>query len=180
MPQIEVRSAVAQDIPSIMEIDHDYTSEYVWQLDMQAVENGEIHVNFRQVHLPRSIKVEYPRSRRRLPDDWLKWSGILVAVLDQRIIGYASLMMELSPDTTWISDLVVNRPSRRQGVGSALILASEQWAEQHGSVRLVMEMQPKNYPAICLARKQGFEFCGYHDQFYPHHEIALFFSKMIR
>lgn len=180
MPQIEVRSAVAQDIPSIMAIDHDYNSEYVWQLDMTGVENGEVNINFRQVHLPRSIKVEYPRSRQNMMDDWLKWSGILVAVLNNNIIGYASFMMDTSPNTTWISDLAVSRPWRRQGVGSALILASEQWAEHHNSERLVIEMQPKNYPAICLARKQGFEFCGYQDQYYPHHEIALFFSKLIR
>lgn len=180
MPQIEVRSAVEQDIPLILKIDHDYTSEYVWQLDMSEVENDEININFRQVHLPRSVKVEYPRSRRTLLEDWVKRSGILVAVLDSSIIGYTSLMMDIAPDTTWISDLVVNRPLRRQGVGSALIMAAEQWADHHGSSRLVMEMQPKNYPAICLARKQGFEFCGYHDKYYPHHEIALFFVKLFR
>jgi GNAT superfamily N-acetyltransferase len=86
----------------------------------------------------------------------------------------------LAPQTAWITDLAVVHRLRRQGVASALILAAQQWARQKGYHRLVLEMQPKNYPAICMALKLGFDLCGYNDRYYPNHDIALFFAKFLR
>jgi ribosomal protein S18 acetylase RimI-like enzyme len=45
---------------------------------------------------------------------------------------------------------------------------------------MVLEMQPKNYPAIQLAQKLGFDFCGYNDRYYANRDIALFFAKGLR
>jgi len=47
------------------------------------------------------------------------------------------------------------------------------------SHNLVLEMQPKNHPAIQLALKLGFEFCGYNDRHYVNHEIGIFFGKSL-
>lgn len=180
MPEIQIRPAVATDIPLLVELDHDYVSDYVWQMDVQQPDEGPlvvISINFRQVRLPRSVKVDYPRPRRALLDDWMLRSGILVAELDDQVIGYAGLQLEHAPQTTWLTDLAVMRRMRRQGVGSALVLAALEWARQHESRRLVLEMQPKNYPAICLAQKLGFDFCGYSDRYFPNQDIALFFAR---
>jgi ribosomal protein S18 acetylase RimI-like enzyme len=89
-------------------------------------------------------------------------------------------MQGLAPQTTWITDLIVMRRLRRQGIGTALILASQEWALQKKSRRIILEMQPKNYPAICLANKLSFELCGYNDHYYTNNDIALFFSKWLR
>ena len=35
------------------------------------------------------------------------------------------------------------------------------------------------YSAICLAKAQGYEFCGYSDKYYPNLDIALFFSGRV-
>jgi len=177
MPEIEIRPAVAEDIPNLIHLEHDYTSDYVWQMEMQQAEEGQIGVRFRQVRLPRSVKVEYPRPVQVLTEEWTKLSGILVAVHAGAVCGYLGLMLEIAPLTTWVTDLVISRPMRRKGIGSALVLASMAWGLQHESYRVVLEMQPKNYPAICMAKKLGFEFCGYNDRYYPNHDIALFFSK---
>ena len=40
--------------------------------------------------------------------------------------------------------------------------------------------RPKNYPAICLAEKMGFELCGYNDHYFANNDIAIFFSKWVR
>jgi ribosomal protein S18 acetylase RimI-like enzyme len=72
------------------------------------------------------------------------------------------------------------RRVRRQGIGTGLLLAGMEWTKQHGLDRLVIEMQPKNYPALCMAQKLGFGFCGYQDPYYTNHDIALFFSKPVR
>jgi ribosomal protein S18 acetylase RimI-like enzyme len=103
-----------------------------------------------------------------------------VAVLEGETVGYISLRLNLAPLAAWATDLVVKRRLRRQGIGSALVLAAQEWGAQHGSRNLVLEMQPKNYPAIHMAHKLGFDFCGYNDRYYANHDIGLFFAKSLR
>ena len=180
MPEIEIRHAIAEDIPKLMGFEHSYSSDYVWQMDVQHPEEEQIEVVFRQVRLPRSMKVEYPRSVQVLAEEWTKRSGLLVATFADEVVGYVSLMLEMAPQTTWVTDLVVTQSLRRKGIGSALVLAGMAWGIEHQSYRLILEMQPKNYSAICLAKKLGFEFSGFNDRYYPNRDIALFFSKILR
>lgn len=179
MPEIQIRPAAAADLPAMIAIDPNYVSDNVWQMEIQA-EEDQVKVSFREVRLPRSVRVDYPRLPANLTHDWDQRSGLLVAVLQEEVVGYASLMLNLAPLTAWLTDLVVMRRLRRQGIGSALLLAAEEWASQHNCRHLVMEMQPKNYPAIHLAQKLGFDFCGYNDRYYPNHDIGLFFGKLAR
>ncbi len=181
MPEIEVRPATVSDIPALIALDHHYTSDHVWQMDFQHDrEDGQITVTFRQVRLPRAVRVEYPRSARALAEDWSERSGLLVALLDGLPVGYISLMLTMDSHAAWATDLVIQRRLRRQGIGSALILAALDWADQMDCLRLVLEMQPKNYPSIKMALKLGFEFCGYKDHYYPNQEVAVFFSRTVR
>jgi GNAT superfamily N-acetyltransferase len=126
------------------------------------------------------VRVEYPRFPSLLEHDWTQRSGLLVALLDEAPVGYVSLMLNIAPITAWVTDLVVVRRLRRQGIGSALLLAAEEWGSTHDCRRLVLEMQPKNYPAIQMAQKLGFDFCGYNDRYFTKHDIALFFAKGLR
>lgn len=176
MPEIEIRPAIASHIPAMMALDHNYTTEHVWQME---IDNDEkyIRVNFREVHLPRSVQVEYPRPYQNLADQWTQRSGLLVALLAGEVVGYVSLMLETAPATAWITDLVVARALRRQGIASTMILAAQEWSNGLSCRRLVMEMQPKNQPAIRLAQKIGFDFCGYNDSYYANGDIGLFFAK---
>jgi ribosomal protein S18 acetylase RimI-like enzyme len=179
MPEIEVRPAISSDIPTLMALDHSYSSDYVWQMEVHT-EEGSTAVSFREVRLPRSVQVMYPRPVNGMADDWTSRSGLLVASLGEEVIGYVSLMLDIAPVTAWVTDFVVIRRMRRQGIGSALIIAAQEWGAQRDCRRIVLEMQPKNYPAIRLARKLGFNFCGYNDRFYANHDIGLFFSKPLR
>jgi ribosomal protein S18 acetylase RimI-like enzyme len=186
MPAIEIRPVIASDISTLSALEATYTSEYVWQMEVRrereagkapGVGDGQTTVNFRQVRLPRPVRVEHPRSPRTLASDWTRRSGILVALLNAKPIGYVSLMLEIAPKTTWATDLVVDRSLRRQGIGSTLVLAALEWAANMDTHTLVLEMQPKNHPAIMMAHKLGFEFCGFNDRFYPNREIGIFFAK---
>lgn len=179
MPEIEIRPAITTDIPTLMAIDHTYSSDYVWQMEIQTEEKS-IGVNLREIRLPRSVRVEYPRPTHSLADDWTRRSGLLVSVLDSEVVGYISLMLDIAPITTWVTDLAVIRRVRRQGIGSALVLAAQEWGEQHNTRRIVLELQPKNHSAILMAQKLGFTFCGYNDRFYANHDIGLFFAKSLR
>jgi ribosomal protein S18 acetylase RimI-like enzyme len=179
MPEIELRPVLLTDVHKLIAIDHDYTSDYVWQMDINS-EEGQIQVGFRQMKLPRSVQVDYPRMPRNLADDWSSRSGVIVACLENEVVGYISISKNIAPATAWVTDLAVMRRVRRQGIGSALVLAGQEWAVQQEIYRIVLEMQPKNYPAICFAQKLGFEFCGYNDRYYINRDIGLFFAKSLR
>ena len=179
MPEINIRPAVSSDIPTLMALDHSYVSDYAWQMEIQSEEKNT-NVIFREIHLPRSMRVDYPRPVHNLADTWTRRSGMLVALMDEVVVGYVSIELGIAPLTAWITDLAVLRRMRRQGIGSALVLAAQEWGIQHDCRRLVLEMQPKNTPAIHLAQKLGFDFCGYNDRYFANHDIGLFYSRPLR
>lgn len=179
MPKIEIRPAVSDDIPALIALEHSFVSDYVWQMDLHRDEN-KTNIIFRQVKLPRSVNVKYPRNPQALADEWTDRDGVLVASTDTQIVGYACMMNNMAPKSTWVTDLVVLRRQRRQGIGTALVLAAQEWAIQKNNRRIIIEMQPKNYPAISLAQKLGYDLCGYNDHYYINQDIALFFSKWLR
>lgn len=178
MPEIEIRPVKEDDIQSIVEIEHNYSSEFVWQMDIKQG-NGEVNISFREVRLPRSTQVSYPKQYKELINHWTDCDGLLIAEIKGLIVGYVSLSQTPALKTTWVSNIAVMKRYRRQGIGSALILAAQEWTRQKTRGRLILEMQPKNYPAIQMAKKLGFDLCGYNDHYYANGDIALFFSKWI-
>ena len=44
----------------------------------------------------------------------------------------------------------------------------------------MLDTPTKDYPAICFYQKHGFAFCGFNDQLYPNHDIALLFALSLR
>ncbi len=179
MPDIEIRRAVATDISALVAIDHTCQTEYVWQMDVDR-EEGQLGAIFREIRLPRSVTVPYPRAVTTLPDTWNKRSSMLAAFNAGQAIGYIRMSDMMVPHTAWLTDLVVAPRFRRQGVGMALILAAQSWAVDRKDNRALLEMPSKNTPMVGLARKLGYEFCGYNDLYYETQDIALFFGRSIR
>lgn len=186
MPEIEIRPAEPDELNAVLALNPHFASEYVWQmeLDPQGGQSGGrftplIAVRFRQVRLPREVRVEYPRSTSLLSEELPRRSGLLVGELAGRLVGYAALSLGRAPGAVWVTDLVVDRPFRRQGIGTGLLLAVSEWAATMDESTVILEMQPKNYPAIQLADKLGFDFCGYNDIYYGNHGIGIFFRKSI-
>jgi len=178
MPEIEIRPAFSSDIPKLIALDHHFTTGYVWQMTRDITES-QLQVSFRQVRLPREVHVSYPRIKQVLADTWTERDVLLMARDGEEPRGYISVQLGNAPASAWVEDLVVERDYRRQGIGTALILAAKEWCQQKRISRLTLEMQPKNYPAIQLARKLGFEYSGFNDQYYPKQEIAIFFSTAL-
>jgi ribosomal protein S18 acetylase RimI-like enzyme len=179
MPEIEVRPAQADDIPGLVEIEHNYVSDYVWQMDLQ-VDSTQSVVNFRKIRLPRSVKVEYPRPMETLFEEWPKRCTVLTAVFEQKAIGYIRLKPGVAPNTVWVTDMAVASLMRRKGIASALLLAAQEWAIHKKQAAMIVEMQSKNHAAIELVKKLGFEFCGYNDHYYGNQDIALFYARFLR
>ena len=178
MPEIEIRAAFSSDIPKMIALDHHYTTSHVWQMTRDLTET-QTQVSFREVRLPREVHVSYPRNTHLLADTWTDRDALLLAQDGEQVKGYISLQLGNAPASAWVEDLVVDREHRQQGIGTALVLAGKDWCQRKGLSRLTLEMQPKNYPAIQLAQKLGFDFSGYNDQYYRNQEIALFFSTFL-
>ena len=179
MPPFEIRPASVCDIPRLIALDHSCGSDYVWQLELRR-EAGQVVASFREVRLPRSIEVKYPRDPSSLTDEWMRRDVVMVALDEGNPIGYICATVEYASAVAWVTDLAVSPLQRRKGAASALLTATQSWASERDVRRLILEMQSKNQAYIRLAQKFGYEFCGYNDQYYRTQDVALFFGKAIK
>jgi ribosomal protein S18 acetylase RimI-like enzyme len=179
MPEIEIRPAVSADLPILANIQHNFQTNYVWQMD-RNMDEGQIAVNFREVRLPRTIRVEYPRQPDFVSVEWGQKSTILLACMAGSPVGYLRLRDNMAPNSAWITDLGIQEGLRRRGIATGLVLAAQEWALQRSLRRIVIEMQSKNHPAIRLAMKLGYEFCGFSDHYFNNQDIAFFFARFLR
>jgi len=129
MPQIEIRPAISSDIPLLMKIEPDCSTTHVWQMDYNS-EPGQIGVSFREIRLPRPVRLEYPRSLSSMPDTWLQKDLFLVAAMGDQLVGFVTLVVDRETHTAKIADLVVAEKLRRQGIGTALVFACHEWSSK--------------------------------------------------
>lgn len=179
MAEVMIRTVVSPDFSILSSFKHSIETKTVWQMDQESSE-GETTISFRELKLPRLMKLSYPHSAQSLFDRWKDLSIILVGCVDNVPVGYISSSSIQTTSNVWIKDLVVHERWRRQGVATSLIKAIATWGEERGLKRMTLEMSSKNYPAICLSKKLGFEFCGYNDYYYENNDIAIFFARLIR
>ncbi len=179
MTDIEVRPTIANDLPRLMGMDHSIISDHVWQLELRR-DSGQMFATFREVRLPRPIDLAYPHDPFALVDEWKRKSVMLTAFTGPDPVGYICLVERMAASVAWVTDLAVAAPTRRRGVASALLTAAQAWALERGDRRVMIEMQAKNQPAIRMAQKHGYEFCGYNDHYYLTQDVALFFAKALK
>ena len=65
MAQVTVRPALSADLQNLIALDHGYSTEYVWQMDLRE-ESGQNTITFRPVRLPRPMRVSFSRDSQRL------------------------------------------------------------------------------------------------------------------
>ena len=172
---VRIRSANEKDLNQCAAIDHSYETEYVWQMQ-QRVSSDRASVSFRLVRLPRPMHVEYTKSPEHLGSELQSGGCFLVAEEAREILGYLSISVQHWQQIGWINSLVVNRPSRGLGIGTAMMRRGVAWGTSLGLNALVFDVQTKNYPGIRLGQVLGFKFCGFNDQYYANRDIALFFA----
>jgi len=179
MAAIELRPAIKNDLDSMLSLEHSVEVNRAWQME-HHFETGQISIRFRDVSLPRGLRLVYPRNPENLRKEWQNRSIILVACENTKVVGYIDLIQPAASKLAWIIDVVVKEDHRRKGIASALLMAAYEWASLREYSDLLLEMSIKNYAAICLAMKFGFDFCGYHDHYYSNQDIALFFQRNLK
>jgi GNAT superfamily N-acetyltransferase len=175
MTQVIIRPALATDLKRCLTLDPSFVTDQVWQMDSR-LSDGQIAVNFRAARLPREMRVVYPRDPRMLSAGWQSCDAMLIADQPNELAAYAALTKQAPQSTVWVNDLVVAKSIRRTGVGSQLLKAAAAWGREQQLKWLVVEVQTKNYPAICFCQKHGLKFCGYNDRYFANQDIALFFA----
>jgi GNAT superfamily N-acetyltransferase len=176
-----IRDALEQDIPACLALDHQYETDYVWQMSVDEDGTGR-QIQFSRQHLPRTMDVYHPADEQRLWHSLKTQQCFLVAAEKggATLFGYLTMQSDPVYRTALLQNLVVSRPYRRRGIGGRLLNIARQWALEHDLNRITLETQTKNYPAILFCQQTGFVFCGFNDQYFPNQDIALFFTQVIR
>ena len=177
---MQVYPAELADLNPCHELNGSYTTDYVWQ--MQTHQTGHrADIRFDIIRLPRPMQVTYPRSSDELFEHWQQEEGCFLVVRNLRdeVVGFIDGQPYPWQDLLWISNLVIEPAYRRQGYGTTLLQAARRWALANELHKLMLEVQTKNHPAISLAQKLGFQFCGYNERYYANKDIALFFCQSI-
>jgi len=179
MAEVKIRQAISTDILELVKLDHSYETTHVWQLNSNAG-TDQIETQLREIKLPRSLHMAYPRRPELLMDTWTRHTLVLVAVCDGKIPGYLILDQRSDLQSAVVSDLVVAPHMRRQGIATALLVSAQEWVKKQGMTRFMLEIPAKAHPCIELARKLYFENNGYIDRYYSNHDIAMFFVNILK
>lgn len=140
------------------------TSEPGWIVRPATPEDLEPSIDVLSVVAEERIYIgtEPPVDRERRMQRWRNIldhpkEAFFVAVADGTIVGNASV------EWAGVSDIgMALLPEwRGKGVGSALLAATLDWAEDNGSHKVELRVWPHNTSAIALYEKFGFEREGY-------------------
>lgn len=176
---MNIRAAQPRDLEACLALDESFDTEYVWQMNSSRA-NGSWTLGFRVTRLPRAMRVTALPAREVIAEHFERGECFLVADESPRICGYIDVTTDPWERVAWIQRLTVTPDLRRHGIGTRMIREAMSWARGQGLRSIMAGMSTKHYPASALLQKHGFVFCGYNDQYYHTHDIALFFAAKLR
>ncbi len=134
-------------------------------------------------HLSAVLDIE----RRSFPTAWSErafvseltqnaYAHYIVALRGQRVVGYAGMWLIL--DEAHITNIAIHPSERGRGLGDATLSELQRRAEEHGCVRMTLEVRPSNAVARALYGKHGFVARGVRPAYYTDtHEDAIIMWK---
>ena len=178
MASIRIRQAAPQEFDLLSTMNASVEIKKTMQME-QAKEEGVWVYKFREVPLPRPVTLAYPVSPKAIRGHLLENAMTLLAEEHSKPAGFLSLAVGEGNQPARVTDLVVEQAARRRGIATSLLIHAVDWLIERKIRGVVLEMMLKNYPAITLARKLGFEPSGFHDVFFPNGQTAVFFHRKI-
>lgn len=202
-PRLTFRPGTSVDVDACLALDHTCESDSVWQMTLSAPDPTQrVEVGFRAEKLPRSVVLTHAPNPRRLHDDPDLGRLFVVArpyvepvpvePVDPEspdapltlppppprppIVGYVVAHYDEYRGIAWLDDVCVAQALRRQRVGLQLADGVRMWAKEQGAARLLCAVPTKHAPMVALCQRLGMAFCGYNDQFFLNHDIAVLFG----
>lgn len=102
-------------------------------------------------------------------------SKYFVAKLENNILGFAGIWK--SVDDVHITDIVVKKSNRQNGIGSKLLEKLIQTAKMQNFKSITLEVNEHNLPAINLYLKYGFKNVGFRKKYYGNKDNAIIMTK---
>ena len=178
---MHIRQAELSDIDVIVDLDHSYMTDHVWQMSGRDT-STETSAVFRLVRLPRLVQAPYQHDKATLRRILLRCDLVWVAEgeASREIAGYIGMITHPWQNGGALPCMAVAPRERRKGIGAQLFRTAAAQAKADGLQGLMIDLQTKNYPATRLCQTLGFHFSGYADNYYQARDIALFFTYKIR
>jgi ribosomal-protein-alanine N-acetyltransferase len=117
------------------------------------------------LHAPRWTRGDYENALLDTPATVLVRHG-LVAFSGNSLVGFAVASWLREETAGELEGLFVERDFRRQGIGTALILACMDWAANAGASVLRLEVRASNDVALALYHRHGFNAAGVRPAYY--------------
>ena len=176
-PKLIIRDGIKTDIPKCTDLDSTYQTEHVWQLNVRE-ETNEINVSLRKQRLPRPLDATHPSQASHLEIALQQKYCFIVLVesTSDMLLGYICMRVDTTHQVAYLQDIVIDKPYRRQGLGSRLLNVANLWGRENHINHIIFEIPTTNNPCIEFAKSHGFVYCGFNDQYLPDQEIALFYS----
>jgi [ribosomal protein S18]-alanine N-acetyltransferase len=115
------------------------------------------------VEAPRWTPGDYEQVMQAAPDlpsappsDSTMLRCALVAVLSDKVVGFAVAGWLREEAAAELEGLLVDADQRRRGIGSALVEACMAWASDAGASMIRLEVRASNAAALALYRRLGF------------------------
>ena len=178
MAKLKILVATRAHMEKMMAMDHRVNTVYSYRLQTSQDPLGW-GLTFQRVKLPREVTIRYPRDENSLLRSWADAELIYAGMLDDLLVAYVTLEAKTLPKTARICDLVVTPDVRMNGIAGMMIAACENWSAKKHLDRVLIEIPMRNYPGVSLAKKCGYEQCGFLDQSFPNSDPALFFEKKL-
>ena len=102
-------------------------------------------------------------------------SRYIVARQNSDIVGFAGII--ITPDRVEITNIVTKKNKRKKGIGTVLLDKIIEMAKQTGRDNISLEVNEKNYIAINLYKKFGFEQIGIRKKYYNGINNAIIMTK---
>jgi ribosomal protein S18 acetylase RimI-like enzyme len=118
------------------------------------------------------------RSFRRLianPRDAL----LVARDADDVVIGYVLILFRSGTALARLYSIAVDPSRLKAGVGTSLIAAAEDIAEERDCIFMRLEVRADNDPAIALYKRRGYRQFGLYLDYYQDHMDALRFEKRL-
>jgi ribosomal-protein-alanine N-acetyltransferase len=136
---------------------------------IRAMESGDIDrvlvLARESFEAPRWARGDYEKVLLDTPATVLVRHG-LVALSGGSLVGFAIASWLREETAAELEGLFVERDFRRQGIGTALILACMGWAANAGASVLRLEVRASNDAALALYHHHGFKAAGVRPAYY--------------